>query len=218
MVEFAAVVLAGGAGRRMGGPDKPRLPVAGVPMLLRVLDAVADARPRVVVGPDDLGPLLPDDVLRTREDPPGGGPLAGCAAGLALVGDARLVGLFAADQPFLTRRAVDLLRSAVDGGGEGIAAGGGREVTAEGGGVDGAVFTDGTGRPQNLCAVWRTDALRDRLAALGDPAGVPVRRLAGEARLVDVAWSSVTGAPPPWYDCDTRDDLRNAEEWHASSG
>ncbi|MEV1145384.1 NTP transferase domain-containing protein, partial [Micromonospora sp. NPDC049799] len=48
---YAAVVLAGGAARRMGGTDKPARPVAGRPMRDRVLAAVPDADPRILVGP-----------------------------------------------------------------------------------------------------------------------------------------------------------------------
>src|SRR5690349_16484199 len=85
---YAAIVLAGGGGRRLGGAAKPTLEVAGVPMLARVLDAVADASTRVVVGPDGLAGLLPDGVLLTREEPAGGGPVAALWAGLvALAGD-----------------------------------------------------------------------------------------------------------------------------------
>ncbi|MGH3739543.1 MAG: molybdenum cofactor guanylyltransferase, partial [Micromonosporaceae bacterium] len=77
---YAAIVLAGGAARRLGGADKPGLAVAGRSLLSRVLDAVADAYPRIVVGPPRQ---LPGDVILTREQPPGGGPVAALAAGLA---------------------------------------------------------------------------------------------------------------------------------------
>ena len=79
---FAAVVLAGGAASRMGGADKPALPVGGRPMRDRVLAAVAAAAPRVLVGPSVLAP---PDVRVTREEPPGGGPVAAVSAGLALL-------------------------------------------------------------------------------------------------------------------------------------
>ena len=46
MSGFAAIVLAGGNGRRLGDPAKPERPVGGVPMVIRVLGAVADAFPR----------------------------------------------------------------------------------------------------------------------------------------------------------------------------
>jgi molybdenum cofactor guanylyltransferase len=190
----AAVVLAGGAGQRLGGVNKPTLTVAGRPMLHRVLAAVADASPRVVVGPRDLP--LPDGVLRTCEDPPGGGPVAATAAGLALVpAETEYVALLAADLPLLTADAVHRLRRAAS-------------VPA----LDGSVFVDHDGRPQWLCGLWRVAALRVRLAAMGGAlAGAPLRELLGDLR---PAYLGATGSgPPPWWDCDTGADVRRAEEW-----
>ncbi|RQX11187.1 bifunctional protein IspD/ispF, partial [Micromonospora ureilytica] len=108
MGAYAVVVLAGGAARRMGGVDKPARPVGGRPMRDRVLAAVTDATPRVLVGAADA---VPAGVLVVREDPPGGGPVAAAAAGLALLGpDTAVVALLAADLPLLTRTAIgDLL-------------------------------------------------------------------------------------------------------------
>lgn len=187
------MVLAGGAGRRLGGVGKPTLTVAGRPMLHRVLSAVEDASPRVVVGPKELP--LPTGVLLTREDPPGGGPVAATAAGLALVPAAvGHVALLAADLPLLTADAIRRLRRAA-------------EVPA----LDGAVFVDNDGRPQWLCGVWRAEALRARLDALGDPVGVPLGTLLGDLRAGYLAATGV--GPPPWWDCDTGADIRRAEEW-----
>ena len=183
----------------MRGADKPSLPVAGRPMLHRVLAAVADAVPRVVVGPYRDG--LPPDVRQVREEPPGTGPVAAIAAGLsALPPGVETVAVLAGDLPFLTGEVVDALRLA--------------QST-----VDGAVLADGSGRAQLLCAVWKVSALRDALVALGDPAGQSVRRLVAGLRLAGDAGTTrdagpVLGpVPPPWYDCDTEDDLRQAEEW-----
>lgn len=81
-LRYDAVILAGGAGRRLGGPAKPVLPVGGTPMLLRVLHATAGAAARTVVGPPELARLLPPGVRLLREEPPGGGPVAALAAGL----------------------------------------------------------------------------------------------------------------------------------------
>jgi molybdopterin-guanine dinucleotide biosynthesis protein A len=190
---YAAVVLAGGAGRRLGGAGKPVTPVAGRPMLDRVLAAVADASWLVVVGPPELP--LPAGVTRARERPPGGGPAAAAAAGLALVpARAEQLALLAADLPLLTAGAMRRLRRAA------------------GPDVDGAVFVDDAGRPQWLCGVWRTAQLRERRAALpGRLAGVPLRELLDGLRVARV--ETVGGAPPPWWDCDTEADLRRAEEW-----
>ncbi|MDI5943587.1 NTP transferase domain-containing protein, partial [Micromonospora sp. DH15] len=108
MGDWAAVVLAGGAARRMGGVDKPGVPVGGRPMRDRVLDAVADADVRIVVGP--AGPV-PPGVRSTQERPPGGGPVAAAAAGVSLLPvGTTTVALLGADLPLLTRDAVRLLR------------------------------------------------------------------------------------------------------------
>ncbi len=194
---FAAVVLAGGAARRMGGADKPALPVAGQSMLSRVLAAVGDAEPRVVVGP--VPPDLPVPVQGTREKPPGGGPVAATAAGLALVpDDVALVALLAADLPLLTGEAVDVLR-----------------LTVESAPMDGAVYRDADGRRQLLCGVWRVAALRravDRVGATrGTVEGASVREMFEPLHVAEVSWRRP--GPPPWFDCDTDDDLRAAEEW-----
>ncbi|MEV4412473.1 NTP transferase domain-containing protein [Catellatospora sp. NPDC049609] len=218
------MVLAGGAGRRMGGAAKPLLPVGGVPMLRRVLDAVADARPLIVVGPPELAGELPEGAVLTREDPPGGGPVAAVAAGAASLPPDGLVLLVASDLPFLTPAAVAALaaglsgpaaeghaveghaveRHAVEGhANEGRATGSDRPAD----GPDVALFVDDDGRAQHLCAMWRIGALR---AALPErPHGASMRAVLDGVDVARVRW---TGAgPPPWYDCDTPDELRRAE-------
>jgi molybdopterin-guanine dinucleotide biosynthesis protein A len=201
MAEFAAIVLAGGAGRRLGGPGKPALPVAGRPMLERVLAAVADARPRVVVGAFGPGGRagLPDDVAMVREEPPGGGPAAATAAGLALLeAETEQVAVLAADLPLLTAGAIGILRRRL------------AEST-----VDGALYVDDGGRPQTLCGVWRPAALRTAVhemeAGRGGLAGAPMAALLNGLRVAGVSWTRPS--PPPWFDCDTDADLRRAEEW-----
>jgi len=224
-----AVVLAGGRARRLGGVDKPATPVGGTPMLHRVLAAVAGAHPRIVVGPHRGG--LPDGVLQVREEPPGGGPVAAAAAGLAALRPAGLaaprpaglaaprpaglaaprpagpdaaaalaaevVVLLAADLPYLTPQAVTRLLAALDAPD-----------------LDGAVLVDDTGRRHLLCGAWRVRALQARLDALGPPAGRAMRRLVDGLSVAEVRVPA--SEPPPWYDCDTEEDLRRAEEWTAN--
>ncbi len=79
---YTAVVLAGGKAARLGGRAKPQLEVGGRPILAAVLDAVADAERRIVVGPPQP---VPADVLLGARAPPGGGPVAALRAGLAEV-------------------------------------------------------------------------------------------------------------------------------------
>jgi molybdenum cofactor guanylyltransferase len=204
MPAYAAVLLAGGAARRLGGVAKPALPVGGRSMLERVLAAVPDARPRLVVGPAKLAAGLPVDVAVTSEEPPGGGPVAAAAAGLALVPPGiEFVALLAADLPFLTRAAVSDLR---------------RVAAAPT--LDGALFIDSEGRRQLLCAVWRVESLTSRIGTLrvarGRLDGVALRDLTSGLRIGQIPDYRRPGAderPPPWYDCDTDADLAGAERW-----
>ncbi|MCO1616920.1 NTP transferase domain-containing protein [Micromonospora sp. CPM1] len=251
MTGYAAILLAGGAARRMGGVDKPARAVGGRPMLHRVLDAVADADQRIVVG--SSGPL-PRGVRTAREEPPGGGPVAATAAGLAwLDPGTTTVAVLAADLPLLTTAAVAELRRALDArhsrddpppaldacqsrddapaldarhsrddpppapaAGPEDAPAAARRETLDGRYAALACYVDGDGRRQHLCAVWRLPALRaalDRLAATrgGSLDGAPVRGLLAGVAVREVSWSG--SGPPPWFDCDTDEDVRRAEEW-----
>lgn len=185
MISYDAVLLAGGAARRLGGVDKPMTPIAGRPMLTWVIDAVADARSIVVVGPRRG---LADHVRWTREDPPGSGPVAALAAGLAVLTDASPVTVvLAGDLPFIGAAIHPLLDAATSAG------------------VDGALLVDPDGHDQPLAAAYRRDALDRQFAALGSPVGVAVRELVRPMRLIRVASDDA-------LDCDTWDDVRRAEE------
>ncbi|MFC7988629.1 NTP transferase domain-containing protein [Streptomyces pilosus] len=184
---YDAVVLAGGAARRLGGADKPGVRVGGRALLDRVLTACADARTTVVVA-------TPRPTVRpvtwAREDPPGGGPLAALDAGLRHT-TADLVVLLSADLPFLDRRTVAGLPAAL---GRGTA--------------DGVLLTDSDGRDQPLVAAYRTASLRRGLTALTDRhgalTGLPLRRLTGALDLIRIA------GPVASFDCDTWDDIAAA--------
>lgn len=79
----AAVVVAGGASRRLNHVPKASLSDGTSTLLDCALEAVAAASPRVVVGPESLP--LPSGVLRTRENPPFSGPAAAIHAGLECI-------------------------------------------------------------------------------------------------------------------------------------
>jgi molybdenum cofactor guanylyltransferase len=185
---YDAVVLAGGAGMRMGGVDKVSLAVGGQPLLDRVLCAVSDAERVVVVGP--LRPTV-RSVLWAREDPPGAGPVAALAAGLAYV-RAPTVALLAGDLPFVT---ADLLATLAT-------------LRLAAGGMDGALLVDPDGRDQLLIGLWRTAALRAALPA--HPDGAALRAVLGPLRAHRVPADALT-----CLDCDTEDDLQRARD-HAS--
>ncbi|MGW1586487.1 NTP transferase domain-containing protein [Streptomyces sp. NPDC002386] len=184
---YDAVVLAGGAARRLGGADKPAVRVGGRALLDRVLTACAGAATTVVVA--GARPTA-RPVRWAREEPSGGGPVAALAAGLRLTTAARTV-VLSADLPFLEAGTLERLLAAL------------RDT-----GADGALLTDAEGRDQPLVAAYRTAALRRELAALaaghGGLTGLPLRRLTGALEL--------TRVPDPLasFDCDTWDDIADA--------
>ncbi|MEU1822863.1 NTP transferase domain-containing protein [Streptomyces abikoensis] len=192
MTVFDAVVLAGGAARRLGGADKPAVRVGGRPLLDRVLGACGDAGRTVVVGP--RRPTV-RPVTWALEDPPGGGPLAGLHAGLREVRAERVL-LLSADLPFLAAGAVRGLVTALDDGADGVA------------GTEGAVLVDGDGQEQPLVAAYRAEALRRELGLLvaehGTLVGLPLRMLTGELSLARLPH------PTASFDCDTWEDISEA--------
>ncbi|MGY1916099.1 molybdenum cofactor guanylyltransferase [Blastococcus sp. SYSU DS0973] len=183
---YAAVVLAGGRAQRLGGQAKPQLRVGGRTMLAAVLTAVGDAAQRIVVGPRQE---VPRDVVLTREDPPGGGPVAALRAGLVAV-DADVVAVLAADLPFVTHGLVGELRRRLH--------------------RDGVLVVDDAGRDQLLLGVWRTAALR---GAVGDPDGPRALHRAVAGLAVDRHHPApAPGEVAPWLDCDTPEELARARE------
>lgn len=183
MADLAGIVLAGGAARRLSGVDKPMLEVGGRPLLHRSVEALAGASPVVVVGPRRPGPA---GVRWTREDPPGGGPLAALAAGLAALPETELVAVLAGDLAAITLSTVDRLVAAVDAGP-----------------ADGAVLVDGAGRRQWLIGVWRARRVR---------AVLPARTENGSLRAVLGALDivGVPEEPGESADVDTPEDLAGA--------
>lgn len=191
---YAAVVLAGGAARRMGGRAKPELVLAGRRLVDRVLDAVPDAQPRIVVGP----PLrTPAGVHQVQEKPPGGGPVAGLAAALPLVPTGWLV-LVAADLPFLTTAVV-------------------RTLLSRAAGRDGALLTDDTGRDQLLIGAWSVPALTAAVRAQPSVDGAPLYGVLRRLDAARVSWQVAPGTAPPWWDCDRVEDLDQARRWIAAA-
>ncbi|ULR51968.1 NTP transferase domain-containing protein [Streptomyces deccanensis] len=186
---FDAVVLAGGAARRLGGTDKPAVRVGGRALLDRVLSACAGAGTTVVVA-EPRPTARP--VLWTREEPPGGGPLAALGAGLRHT-TAPYVVVLSADLPFLDEGTVGRLLDA---------------LMADEGTADGVLVTDPDGRDQPLVAAYRAEPLRRELARLAAEhdglTGLPLRRLTAALRLTRIT------DPLASFDCDTWDDIAAA--------
>lgn len=177
-----AVILAGGAARRMGGADKPGLRVGDRTLLERAADAVRAHAPEacvVVVGPERDSPRA----LYTREDPPGGGPVPALGAGLRHVRSPRFV-LLAADLPHLSATHLAALDEAAR--------------TAPG-----AVFVDDAGHEQWLTGLWHTETVRTALATYRRRSLHGLLGPLEPHRIRPVDGDGVS-------DCDTPDDLARA--------
>jgi molybdopterin-guanine dinucleotide biosynthesis protein A len=131
-VTWAALILTGGRGRRLGGADKGALEVDGRRLLDRAVAAVEGADEVVVVGPESETARA---VRFVQESPVGGGPLAGLAAGAAALElDHDLLVVMAVDMPHVDASTVARLLAAAEG-------------------VDAAWLTDADGRRQLAGAV-----------------------------------------------------------------
>lgn len=180
--DITALVLCGGESRRFGGADKTFAPLRGVPLLALLVGALPTAWDVICVGPERP---LPRAVRWTREQPPGGGPVAGIAAGLAEV-DTTYVVLLAGDLPFAGQAApllVDALAGAPD--------------------LDGVRALDEGGEEQALLAAYRTARLR---AAV--PAGA--RDLGVRRTLAGLRCGALAVPAHAAWDVDTAEDLTRA--------
>lgn len=206
--EWDVVVLTGGGSRRMGR-DKATLDVAGSTLLDRTLSGVP-AHIRVVVSGPSVATAR-HGVHFVQEDPPGSGPVAGLDAALAAVA-APVVLVLAADLPMvgvLPQQLVAELASRSDGRADAPEA-----VLAE----------DASGRPQQLCAAYRSDALRRAIADNGPATGAAIRSVIARLRTSTLgtvgtaAIGATVGVDPTW-DIDTPEDLQRLvellEEKHA---
>lgn len=165
--DLAAIVVGGGGGERLGGVSKPDLTLGGVRLIDRVCDALLEACGAGCVAVVPPAVRVPDGVLRTLEDPPGGGPLAGIDAGLAALGapaDAWVV-VVSVDCPSVA----DVLAALLD--------------EPLGDRCEGRILRGGVPEPfdQYLMGVYRVGALRrvidEAVARRGSVRGMGVRRV-----------------------------------------
>ncbi|HET7303076.1 MAG TPA: NTP transferase domain-containing protein [Segeticoccus sp.] len=178
MADVGAIVLCGGTSRRMGGTDKTALRLGGSTVLDHLLDALPAGWAVVCVGVERATRRT---VTWTREQPPGGGPVAGVAAGLGVLRalhsgpptstgttpEAEVVVVLAGDQPFAAPAAGELV-----------------DRLAEHPTAAAATALDGEGRRQPLLTAYRWQALR---AAVPEPAaGTPARALLGAMDVLEV--------------------------------
>ena len=183
-----ALILAGGTSSRMGR-DKLALQRGGITLLDTVVQGAVDALhaistgpPVVVVGPvvvigEASNPESWPGVSWTRDQPPGGGPVAAIAAGLDHLGHVYEPSTTHADT------AVVILAGDAPAGPEAIPLLYERLCDGD---ADGVVLVDGDGRRQPLCAIYREDVLREALASFGETHGTSLHALLEHLRLVEV--------------------------------
>lgn len=184
---FDAVLLAGGAGRRLGGVDKAGLMLGGERLVDRTAAAArrAGAERIVVVGPESAA--APGSTT-LREDPPGSGPLAAVAAGLGAIG-----------APYVLLLPCDLQRPVA------VCAVLAGELTRLAD-HDGVLLRDESGRAQWLSGVYSAAALRSALADIENGGrDQPLRLLFRDLHLFEVTVADDLAA-----DIDTPDDLYRA--------
>lgn len=160
--------------------------MADTTLLGRALDIVRVADAIVVVGPAsnaELSGRRPPDVRFITEDPPGSGPAAAIAAGLAVTRHDMVV-VLACDMPFVGPGTVERLLAA---------------TTDE---SDGALLVDATGRRQYLAAAYRTARLRAALAAIQPIRNAPVHKVIATLTLAEVS-----ADPDETFDIDTWNDV-----------
>lgn len=179
-----AVVLAGGTSRRLGR-DKLVEEVGGATVVRRVVRALGAPERRVVV----VGHHRVPGTLHAREEPPGGGPLAALAAGLAAVRTTRTI-VVAGDHAALRPDLVLLL--------------------ARHGSTADALVPVAGGRDQPLVARYDTRRVRDVAAGLLDRDRRSMAELIAALRvdrLVEDDWRPADPDGASFLDLDTESDL-----------
>ena len=185
------IVLAGGTGARLDGASKPDVVARGLRLLDHVLAGLEQLREQglplgrvCVVAPAKVA--LPGGVLRALEDPPLGGPVAGIAAGLDVLGRsgpvAELTGILTCDAPLSWRALPALHRALAQAGPE----------------LDGACARDGE-HTQYLLGLYR----RRALAAAVAPDGAPLRDTAVRRALGSLGVKAIPTARDVVRDLDT---------------
>jgi molybdenum cofactor guanylyltransferase len=183
----AALILAGGTGRRLGGVEKPLLPLAGRTVLERIVAALGDDVAAVALSANGdrarfakLGlPVLPDGPFQ------GEGPLAGLLAGLDWAAGLGATALLSVpgDTPFLPAGLATALAPP-----PACAASGGRR--------------------HHLVALWPVAARGALRLRLGVPGPRAVARFADEIELRVVEFPIRPW--DPFFNINTPDDLAHA--------
>lgn len=142
---FSAVLLAGGASRRMGA-DKATMVFRGQPLWQRQIDLLRELSPeKILVSAREEPAWLPIGIESLLDERPSRGPLSGLTKALEQMQTTHLVAL-AVDMPFMTSDQMDVVR----------------ELAAEGRGVVPIIGE----RAEPLAAIYPAEAAMEFAAAL----------------------------------------------------
>ncbi len=187
-IQCAGLVLAGGGAVRLGGVDKAQIQIGDQTLLLRatgILGQFADAI-AISGGPDPTGPEMHGYPV-LKDVSPGGGPLAGIAAGLSwAAGEAfEWLAVMPVDTPFLDE--APYLRLIEKAPGSPL-------LIAE------------TARPQWLASFWATRLAADaRQAAAGED-----KSIAHFAKMIGGTKIAMPELAPMFDNINTPEDLAKA--------
>jgi len=160
------IVLTGGASTRFGS-DKSAALIAGQSLIARILTSIPDEIDVIIVGPDPV--VAGRKYECVQEQPVGGGPVAGFAAGLAIC-TSEIVALIATDMPFAVTQVINLINS----------------IKAH---DDAVMYVDDDGFKQPLAAIYRVQAVEMALKSLGNSAGKSMRDLILHLTVCEVGMS-----------------------------
>lgn len=114
MRDVTAVILCGGAGKRMGGEDKPLLEHAGRPLLQHIVDELAPACARILISANRNEDVYEQYGKVIADQEPGRGPLEGIASCLDKV-NTPWAFVCPGDAPFVVEEIPRRLMAALEG-------------------------------------------------------------------------------------------------------
>ena len=192
--QIAAVILAGGAARRMGGGDKTLLPLGGKPILQHILDRLTPQCAPILLNANGDASRFQAFGLGVYADAVDGylGPLAGILTGLDAVAlnyrDITHLISIAGDTPFIPQNLVEKMRLLADG--------------------ETIVRASSNGRTHAVCALWPLSIRADLRDQLVNQDVRKIDRFTANYAVVDCDFA---GIPDPFFNINSPADQAEAE-------
>lgn len=183
---WSALILTGGTSNRFGS-DKSEAIFNGKALIDFLISSIPAGVAVVIVGPDR--DEFPSTIQIIKEDPPGGGPVAGIAAGLSLI-ETEYVAVLATDMPYSAALVPLLLEN----------------LSNE---VEAALVVDSEGFQQPFSGVYRVSSLLKVLGTKELLMGRSMRSVLVELKVKEVSLNADDSHL--LLDIDTRQDLISAE-------